>query len=292
MDGPALGRQPGGRRWSGRPRLGHPSRLRFAPVALSGGGYQLTRHVAGLLFLSLLSGRNPHYLVGEQVIAAPRVKALGIETVGTAYLLIESGATTSVGFISGHAAHPQNQARPGRGPRPGRRDDGLRMPLLEAGSGAELPVPVETVRAVRKHVGLPLIVGGGLRTPESWPSGRKPAQTSSSRARWWRSAATRPAFRPRPGRPLEDLRMIDIHCHILPAWTTVPRTGTRPWPSSGPRPRMASRAWSRPPTLWTAWTPPPRGSIRTSSTNWSRGSATRASHAALAGRGDPLPDGL
>lgn len=132
-----------------------------------GGGYQLTRHADGLLFLSLLSGRNPHYLVGEQVIAAPRVKALGIETVGTAYLLIESGATTSVGFISGTPPIPRAKPDLAVAHALAAEMMGFGCLYLEAGSGAELPVPVETVHAVRKHVGLPLIVGGGLRTPEA-----------------------------------------------------------------------------------------------------------------------------
>ncbi|MCK5146967.1 geranylgeranylglyceryl/heptaprenylglyceryl phosphate synthase [bacterium] len=137
------------------------------PVFLfPGGSYQLSKYADGLLFLSLLSGRNPQYLIGEQVIAAPRIKAMGLKTVATAYLLIESGATTSVGFISNTQPIPRDKADLAVAHALAAEMLGFTCIYLEAGSGARQCVPEKMIGAVRKHVDLPLIVGGGIRTPE------------------------------------------------------------------------------------------------------------------------------
>lgn len=138
------------------------------PVFLfPGGSYQLSRHADGLLFLSLLSGRNAHYLIGEQVIAAPRVKAMGLEAIGTGYLLIDGGAPTSVSFMSHTQPIPRNKADLAVAHAMAAELMGFGCLYLEAGSGADQPVPESTVVAVRRHVELPLIVGGGIRTPEA-----------------------------------------------------------------------------------------------------------------------------
>lgn len=135
------------------------------PVILfPGGAYQLSAEADGVLFMSLVSGRNPQYLIGEQVLAAPRVHHLRMDTVPVAYMLVASETMTSVEFIS--------QTRP----LPGNKPDlavahalaaqylGMRMCYLEAGSGSEHCVPETLVRAVRRAVDMPLIVGGGIQT--------------------------------------------------------------------------------------------------------------------------------
>lgn len=136
-------------------------------ILFPGNGYQLSAHADGLLFMSLLSGRNPHFLIGEQVSAAPRVRAAGLDTAATAYLLIESGSATSVAFMSD--SRPIPAAKPGIAAAHAlaARYLGMELIYLEAGSGAANPVPCEIIRAVRDAAGLPVIAGGGIRTPEA-----------------------------------------------------------------------------------------------------------------------------
>lgn len=136
-------------------------------VLFPGDGRQLSRHADGLLFMSLLSGRNPQYLIGEQVMAAPIIKQMQIETISTAYLLIESGRTTSAEFVSN--THPIPRDKPYIAAAHGIAAEmfGMKTVYLEAGSGAENHVPTEVVRAVSQSVSIPVIVGGGIRTPET-----------------------------------------------------------------------------------------------------------------------------
>ena len=137
------------------------------PVILfPGNGHQLSRHADALFFLSLLSGRNPHYLIGEQVHSAPRIRALGLEAISTAYLLVESGRTTSAQFMSDTRPLPSNKPDIAVAHALAAAYLGFRFIYLEAGSGAEHPVPDAMVQAVGGAVDLPVIVGGGIRTPE------------------------------------------------------------------------------------------------------------------------------
>jgi len=137
------------------------------PVILfPGDGRQLSKHADGLLFMSLLSGRNPHYLIGEQVLSAPTVHALGIETIATGYLLVESGKTTSVEYISHTKPIPQDKPEIAVAHALAAQFLGFQILYLESGSGAEQPVPIEMVQAVNQKVDIPLFVGGGIRTPE------------------------------------------------------------------------------------------------------------------------------
>jgi len=80
------------------------------PVILfPGSGMQLSRHADAVLFLSIISGRNPHYLIGEQVLAAPAIHAMGLEAISTGYMLIESGHMTSDQFMSNTTPLPSNK---------------------------------------------------------------------------------------------------------------------------------------------------------------------------------------
>lgn len=134
----------------------------FFPGSLS----QLCPHYDAMLFMSVISGRNPHYLVGEQVIAAPVVKDMGIETIPTGYLLMDGGAHSTVEFMSGTNPIPMN--RPDIAVAHGLAAQflGMKVLYLEAGSGARTPVSVEVIRQVNRQCDLDLIVGGGIRTPE------------------------------------------------------------------------------------------------------------------------------
>ncbi|MCB9496525.1 MAG: geranylgeranylglyceryl/heptaprenylglyceryl phosphate synthase [Fibrobacteria bacterium] len=137
------------------------------PVLLFPGSYhQVVEGAHGILFTTLLSGRNPQYLAEEQVRGAERVIRHGIEPLPTAYLLIESGAVTTVQKVSGTQPLPRDDRDLLRRHVLAARMMGMRWVYLEAGSGALSPVPVEMVRDAVALEGLQVIVGGGLRSPE------------------------------------------------------------------------------------------------------------------------------
>ncbi len=137
------------------------------PVVLfPGGSAQVGPGPDAILFTTLLSGRNPQYLIDEQVKGAVLVKRLGLEAIPTAYLLVESGQTTAVEYISNTRPLPADKPAIAAAHALAAEMLGLRWVYLEAGSGAQRPVPVEMVQAVRSTCGLRIIVGGGIRDPE------------------------------------------------------------------------------------------------------------------------------
>ncbi len=135
-------------------------------ILFPGNGRQLSQYADGLLFLSLISGRNPNYLIGEQVLSAPIVQALGLEPISTGYILVESGKTTTVEFMSDTKPLPREKPEIAVAHALAAEYLGMKFIYLEGGSGAELTVPDELIRSVRKAVSIPIIVGGGIRTPE------------------------------------------------------------------------------------------------------------------------------
>jgi len=137
------------------------------PVILfPGASNQLSGHADAVLFMSLLSGRNPQYLIGEQVQAAPVVRHLGLEAIPTGYLLLAGGNPTSVEFMSHSQPLPMNKPDLVVAHALAAQYMGMSLVYLEAGSGAVRSVPEEVVRAVAREVDIPILVGGGLRTPE------------------------------------------------------------------------------------------------------------------------------
>ena len=137
------------------------------PVILFPGGVnQINKHYDAMLFMSLLSGRNSHYLIGEQVIAAPIVKDYGIETIPTGYLLIDGGSPTSVEVISGTKPLPSNRPDIIVSHALAAQFLGMELIYLEAGSGALNEVPGDVVKKVADEINIGLIVGGGICTPE------------------------------------------------------------------------------------------------------------------------------
>lgn len=137
------------------------------PVILfPGGSNQLSRHADAILFLSLVSGRNPHHLIGDQVRAAPLVKQFGIEPIATGYILIESGRMTSAEFMSDTRPIPREKPTIAMAHALAAEYLGMKLVFLEAGSGARLPVPDEMIRQVHEYVSISLIVGGGIREPQ------------------------------------------------------------------------------------------------------------------------------
>lgn len=148
-------------------RMAEIKRSTDLPVLLfPGNSGQVSKHADGILFLSLISGRNPTFLIEEQVKGAPLIKAFGLEPIPTGYMLIESGKLTSVQYVSGTMPIPREKNDIAMAHALAARYLGMKTVYLEAGSGAEQTVPSEMVSAVAEYSELPLIVGGGIRTPD------------------------------------------------------------------------------------------------------------------------------
>ncbi len=135
-------------------------------IIFPGNVQQVSNEADAILFLSLISGRNPEYLIGSHVVAAPMIKKIGLETIPTAYLLIESGKTTSAEFMSNTKPLPRHKPDIAVAHSLAAEYLGFKMLYLEAGSGAENSVPEEIIHAISQHTSLPLIVGGGITSPE------------------------------------------------------------------------------------------------------------------------------
>ena len=137
------------------------------PVVIFPGGLnQISRYADAILYLSLLSGRNAEYLIGNQVIAAPIIKQLNLEAISTAYLLIESGQKTSVEFMSGTSPIPRDKTDIAVAHAIAAELLGFKLLYLEAGSGAKLTVPDEMIQKVCSSVKIPVMVGGGIKSPD------------------------------------------------------------------------------------------------------------------------------
>jgi len=137
------------------------------PVILFPGSvHQVTPKADALLFLSVVSGRQAQNLIGNQVLAAPLVYRSGIEAIATAYMLIDSGRQTAAQFMSGSMPLPRNKPELVVAHALAAQYLGFKLIYLEGGSGADLSVPDEIISAVRKTVDIPIIVGGGITSPE------------------------------------------------------------------------------------------------------------------------------
>ncbi len=137
------------------------------PVILfPGNTYQVSRNADAMLFLSLISSRNPDMLIGMHVIAAPYVKLSGLETIPTGYMLIDSGKPTSVTYMSNSFPIPNDKKDIAACTAMAGEMLGLRLIFMDAGSGASMTVPEEMVTFVKGSIDIPLIIGGGIRTPE------------------------------------------------------------------------------------------------------------------------------
>ena len=137
------------------------------PVILFPGDFtQVTSKADGILFLSLISGRNPEYLIEQQVQSALIVKEAGLEVIPTGYILIDGGKETSVERIS--QTKPISQSNPEFILKTALAGEfsGKKLIYLEAGSGATVPVGPSNISFVKKVLQVPLIVGGGIRNKE------------------------------------------------------------------------------------------------------------------------------
>ena len=128
---------------------------------------QISSFADAILFLSVVSGRNPEHLIGKHVLAAPSIKKSGIEPISTAYILVESGSTTTAVYMSGSLPVPRNKPEIAAATALASEYLGMKLIYLEAGSGADNSVPNEMIKAVSSQCRIPVVVGGGIRNPQT-----------------------------------------------------------------------------------------------------------------------------
>ena len=139
---------------------------RLPLLLFPGSAAQLVPNVDAVLLLSLVSGRNPQYLIEEHVRAVPFLRRHRVPTISTAYLLMDGGRITAVEAVSQTRPLPADKPELAAAHATAGQLIGMAAVYLDAGSGAAWPVAPAVIEAVRCAVSLPLLVGGGLRTPE------------------------------------------------------------------------------------------------------------------------------
>lgn len=135
-------------------------------IIFPGSVFQVSPEADALFFLSLVSGRNPELLIGQHVIAAPLIRQMDIEVMPTAYMLIDGGVPTTVSYISNSNPIPADKPQIALCTAMAADMLGMRIIYMDSGSGAQKPVSEAMIQAVSKNVDLPLVVGGGIRTPK------------------------------------------------------------------------------------------------------------------------------
>jgi len=135
------------------------------PVILfPGSTVQLSKQADGILFLSLISGRNPEMLIGNHVIAAPFLKESKLEILPTGYMLIEGGRITSASYMSNTVPIPHDKNDIAVSTAIAGEMLGLKMIYMDAGSGAKKTISNEMIKEVTENINIPLIIGGGIKT--------------------------------------------------------------------------------------------------------------------------------
>lgn len=135
-------------------------------VIFPGSPSQVCEQADALLYLSLISGRNPELLIGQHVQSAALVKASGLEVIPTGYMLIDGGNTTTVSYISQTLPIPQDKADIALCTAWAGEMLGLKTIYMDAGSGAKSPITESLIAKVSSQINVPLIIGGGIKTAE------------------------------------------------------------------------------------------------------------------------------
>jgi len=137
------------------------------PIVLFPGDVnQVTNKADGILFLSLISGRNPEYLIEQQVKAVPFLKKSNLEIISTGYILIDGGKETAVQRVSKTKPIPQSAINTIVHTALAGQYSGKKLIYLEAGSGAAVPADAIIIESLKENLSIPLIVGGGIRTKQ------------------------------------------------------------------------------------------------------------------------------
>jgi len=137
------------------------------PVILfPGSPLQLCKDADALLYLSLISGRNPELLIGQHVVSAPFVKQSGLEIMPTGYIVIDGGAPTTVSYISNATPVPSDKNEIALCTAMAGEMLGMKLIYMDSGSGAKRPITESMIELVSKNISSPLIIGGGIIHPE------------------------------------------------------------------------------------------------------------------------------
>ncbi len=137
------------------------------PVILfPGSPSQISKYADGLLYLSLISGRNPELLIGQHVISAPFVKQSGLEIISTGYMVVDGGAPTTVSYISNATPLPSDKNEIAMCTAMAGEMLGMKVIYMDAGSGAKRTISESMIQAVAQQIEAPLSIGGGITDPE------------------------------------------------------------------------------------------------------------------------------
>jgi putative glycerol-1-phosphate prenyltransferase len=140
--------------------------VKIPVVLFPGNSIQIEPTADALLFLSLISGRNPELLIGQHVVAAPIIRNTKLEVIPTGYMLINSGRITSAAYISNTMPIPDDKYSLAAATAMAGEMLGLQAMYMDAGSGAEKEISAKMIATVRKAIQIPLIVGGGINTSQ------------------------------------------------------------------------------------------------------------------------------
>src|SRR5579864_4341361 len=127
---------------------------------------QVSRYADGLLYLSLISGRNPELLIGQHVISAPAVRQSGLEIISTGYMVIDGGAPTTVSYITNSLPIPSDKYEIALCTAMAGEMLGMKLIYMDAGSGAKRAISESMIEKVSSYISVPLIIGGGITDPE------------------------------------------------------------------------------------------------------------------------------
>ncbi len=135
-------------------------------ILFPGSPSQVSRHANALLYLSLISGRNPELLIGQHVVSATAVKQSGLEIMPTGYMVIDGGAPTTVSYISNATPLPADKTEIAVCTAMAGEMLGMKLIYMDAGSGARKAITENMIQQVAKNIEVPLIIGGGITTAE------------------------------------------------------------------------------------------------------------------------------
>ena len=142
------------------------SEIDIPVILFPGSPSQITNHADALLYLSLISGRNPELLIGQHVVSAPAVKKSGLEIMSTGYMVIDGGAPTTVSYISNASPLPSDKPEIAMCTAMAGEMLGMKLIYMDAGSGAKRAISENMIQKVASCISVPLIVGGGITDPE------------------------------------------------------------------------------------------------------------------------------
>lgn len=136
-------------------------------IIFPGSPDQISKYADAILFLSLISGRNPELLIGSQVAATPKLQKLDLEIIPTGYLLVDCGTQTTAIYVSETNPIPHNNVEIAATTALAGEYLGLKLTYIDGGSGAKKCISKEMIKKTREYISEPLIIGGGIRTVEA-----------------------------------------------------------------------------------------------------------------------------